>query len=269
MQEHITYFKPHFSVTYIIACYNEETTIVSTIESILLNCINQDEIIIVDAVSTDNTLARIDELQIPNTSLTVISEPDLGIYDAWNKAIKLSTKEWLVFIGSGDMLRTNYRELINFNYEKSSKVNFIHFKARYYISAVDNQFRLGFLGRYLIKNNFVARINICHVASLHHRSLFQKHQFSTKYKIVSDYEFLLKNLSILNPLFIDDVLVDMEATGISSSSFDNFIEELIMKFNLGPKYFFATLLWIVPRLVKRAFFITKCKLINAFLLKKL
>jgi hypothetical protein len=33
-----------------------------------------------------------------------ISEPDQGIYDAWNKACKMARGEWLLFLGAGDEL---------------------------------------------------------------------------------------------------------------------------------------------------------------------
>jgi glycosyltransferase involved in cell wall biosynthesis len=55
---------------------------------------------VVDGDSADETLNVIQSNQDLITNW--ISEPDNGIYDAWNKACKLIKGEWVIFLGAGD-----------------------------------------------------------------------------------------------------------------------------------------------------------------------
>ena len=59
---------------------------------------------------------------------------------------------------------------------------------------------------------------IAHVGSFHKVDLFKNYGFfSTKYKICSDYEFLLRNFSSIKAAFIDCVTVQMRNSGVSNT----------------------------------------------------
>lgn len=60
------------------------------------------EWIIVDCASTDGTVEA--ALKFGDLVSVFISEPDNGIYDAWNKALPLVTGDWVLFLGAGDEL---------------------------------------------------------------------------------------------------------------------------------------------------------------------
>lgn len=92
--------KPKISI--ITACFNSEAHIEETVRSI----INQDypylEYIIVDGGSTDRTLKIIDKYR---TKIDVlISEPDKGISDAFNKGIKASSGDLICIINGDDVM---------------------------------------------------------------------------------------------------------------------------------------------------------------------
>ena len=62
-------------------------------------------------------------------------------------------------------------------------------------------------------------MNVAHVGSLHHRNLFEKYgTFNPQLRICGDYEFLLRAGSALRTAFVDDILLDMAAGGVSESS---------------------------------------------------
>ena len=86
----------------ITAVYNAEDTINRCVDSVLAqtNCLV--EHIIVDGVSTDCTLEYLGQYQ--DARLKVLSEPDSGIYDAWNKGVDMAQGDWLLFLGADDFL---------------------------------------------------------------------------------------------------------------------------------------------------------------------
>mgnify|MGYP001156622142 FL=1 len=90
------------TVSIITATLNSAKTVEETIQSVLLQTYPRIEYLIVDGGSTDGTL---DILERYRPSLArVISEPDNGIYDAFNKGIAASSGEILYFLNSDDSL---------------------------------------------------------------------------------------------------------------------------------------------------------------------
>jgi len=84
----------------IIVTLNSEKYIQKTLESIFSQTYSNYEVLIIDGMSTDNTLNIIENYK--NKITLIISEKDLGIYDAMNKGISLSKGEYINFLNSGD-----------------------------------------------------------------------------------------------------------------------------------------------------------------------
>ena len=101
--------------TVITVCYNSQKTIKNTIESLLFQSFNDFEFIIIDGNSSDDTFEIIKSFDLKFKEKGIvykyISEPDKGIYDAWNKGVKMSSGTWLSFIGSDDFYLNNALEL--------------------------------------------------------------------------------------------------------------------------------------------------------------
>ncbi len=89
-------------VTVITVCYNSGRSIRATIESVLQQSYKNIEYIIIDGGSTDKTLDIIHEYG--SRIAKVISEPDKGISDAFNKGIKSAQGEYIQFIHADDRL---------------------------------------------------------------------------------------------------------------------------------------------------------------------
>src|SRR5882762_9694471 len=68
------------------------------------------EFIVLDGLSSDNTVDLIKQ----NEGIidTWLSEPDKGIYDAMNKAVKLARGKWLIFMGADDQLLEGFKDMI-------------------------------------------------------------------------------------------------------------------------------------------------------------
>ena len=89
-------------------CYNAGHLIGRTIKSVESQNYPGVEHLIIDGNSQDETLALIHFYQQRN-SLAAIqheivcrSEPDNGIYDAMNKALRLATGDYILFLNAGD-----------------------------------------------------------------------------------------------------------------------------------------------------------------------
>jgi len=89
-------------ISIITSTFNAAAQLPYTIRSIREQTSRDFEWVVVDGNSTDGTQALLRE----NGDLISrwISEPDQGIYDAWNKACKMARGEWVVFLGAGDEL---------------------------------------------------------------------------------------------------------------------------------------------------------------------
>ena len=89
-------------ITIITSTYNASKDLPWTINSIKSQKYPYIQWIVVDGASNDGTVKLLED----NSDIidVWISEPDKGIYDAWNKATKYIKGEWVQFIGAGDEL---------------------------------------------------------------------------------------------------------------------------------------------------------------------
>lgn len=99
----------------VITCtYNGSLTITSTVTSVLSQKYEAVEHIIVDGASTDGTLEIVgrykdySDFQDNGHKVTILSEPDDGLYFAMNKAIDMATGDYMVFLNSGDYFPDEY-----------------------------------------------------------------------------------------------------------------------------------------------------------------
>ena len=93
-------------VSIITVCYNSAQTVRKTMESVLNQTYPNIEYIIVDGLSTDDTveIARsyTEAFRQKGYSFRIISEKDNGIYDAMNKGIRMASGELIGMINSDD-----------------------------------------------------------------------------------------------------------------------------------------------------------------------
>ena len=87
-------------ISIITISYNAENTIKNTLKSIENQSYNNIEHIIIDGGSKDSTL------EICNSffhEAKIISESDNGVYDAFNKGLKLATGDIIGFLNADDV----------------------------------------------------------------------------------------------------------------------------------------------------------------------
>jgi glycosyltransferase involved in cell wall biosynthesis len=87
-------------VSLITIVRNGEGYIERTIQSALGQDFENIEYLVIDGASTDGTLAIINRYR--DRISRVVSEPDQGISDAWNKGLALATGDVIGFLNAGD-----------------------------------------------------------------------------------------------------------------------------------------------------------------------
>ena len=195
--------------------YNSEKTIFNTIES-LLNQTNTDfEYIVIDGGSKDNTVTIIKSFEKKfidkQISFKWISEKDTGIYNAFNKGIKLSKGKWISFLGSDDIYLNNAVDIYTKHLiDMPQKIDFFH-------SNVKVEKGKKYEGTWVWKS-FKRKMSIAHVGGFHNLKYFDKYGFfNENYEIAGDYELLLRAKENLKVSWINKTTVIMGANGISNN----------------------------------------------------
>ena len=200
-------------ISIIIATYNAGKTFARCLQSIREQKTNEIELLVIDGGSKDNTLDIINTYQ--DTIDYSCSEPDKGIYDAWNKGITHAKGDWVMFIGADDYLinggLSTYLSLLS--QEDYTSYDLICAKEL----LVDASGKvLKTIGKPYHWDDFRKQMLIAHGASLHNKKLFQEvGLFSLHYSICADYEFLLRKK--LKSLFVNETVLCMQDGGASTT----------------------------------------------------
>lgn len=101
--------KTNYLISVITATYNAVYHLPRLVASLRVQDFKNFEWIVADGGSTDGTLEILS--QVDDLPLVVDTRPDFGIYDALNRAIKLSSGEYYLVVGADDILHHNAIEL--------------------------------------------------------------------------------------------------------------------------------------------------------------
>jgi putative colanic acid biosynthesis glycosyltransferase len=93
------------TVSIIVAVRNAASSVARTLESARDQTYQHKDIVVVDGKSTDETLAVVGRYS--QHVSTLLSEPDSGIADAYNKGIRLAKGEWIYFLNADDVFESN------------------------------------------------------------------------------------------------------------------------------------------------------------------
>lgn len=88
------------TISVITATYNAAEHLPKLIESLRAQSDTNFQWVVADGASTDDTLTLLNQAE--PLDVVVISEPDFGIYDGLNRAIKNTTSDYYVVIGADD-----------------------------------------------------------------------------------------------------------------------------------------------------------------------
>jgi glycosyltransferase involved in cell wall biosynthesis len=206
-------------ISVIVAVYNGKATLQQCIDSVAQQTYPNKELIIIDGGSTDGT---VDLINANRKKIAYwVSEPDHGIYNAWNKGMERSKGEWICFLGADDFLWNNQvLERMATHLEKLPSGISVAYGQIMLLSIDGHELHVVGEPWQEVKEQFKQYMSIPHQAVMHRRSLFEQHgKFDESFCIAGDYELLLRELKTGDAVFIPDiVMAGMRAGGISSLS---------------------------------------------------
>lgn len=196
-------------ITIVTSAFNDCDLLKETISNIQRQTYSHIEYIVIDGGSQDGT---IELLQTSDAVTHWISESDSGIYDAWNKALKLSRGDYIAFLGAGDRYLDGGLNGLALLAASDKRAEFIYGKVS--VEAPGQRSRI--IGRPWSWPLFRRYMCTTHVGALHSRKLFDRYGlFDSSYRIAGDYEFLLRPGKNLKTAFLDKAVATMLAGGIS------------------------------------------------------
>lgn len=206
-------------ITIITINYNNDQGLIKTIDSIENQSDKNFEYIIIDGGSNDNSCI------VASTSKkcdVFVSEKDHGIYDAMNKGASKSTCDFIMFINSGDCLRTESIALLNKTLiETNFAFDVYHGILAFEMNGVIKHYR----GR---TSDILNKGMIEHPTVLMKKSKFKElNGFNMDWKYVADYDLLLRAKQLKSNFhFIESVISNFDMSGVSSASLKAPLESL-------------------------------------------
>ncbi|MFA5109388.1 MAG: glycosyltransferase family 2 protein [Patescibacteria group bacterium] len=206
------------TISLITPTYNSAATLRDTLASVAGQTYRDREYIIVDNVSTDETLKIIEEYR-ERLKIILISEPDEGIYDALNKGINRATGAIIGILNSDDFYKNNtVLEKIAAGFRDNPDSEACYGDLEIINPAATGKIvRFWKAGAYREKKLDSGWI-IPHPTFFVRREIYEKFgAYRTEFRLAGDYELLLRLLKIhhLKTIYRPETLVSMRAGGRS------------------------------------------------------
>lgn len=178
---------PFFSI--VTVCLNAHNSLNQTIDSVLIQCFTDFELIIKDGLSNDGSFEK-----VPNAkNILKIQKKDSGIYDAMNQALEHVNGQYVLFLNAGDFFYANtilgsfYDAIINNNFPALVYCDYTTTGLGIYVQSPPK-----------LTNFFLFRTMLCHQVCMVKREFYDLvGHFDTSLEVEADYDFLLR-LLLLN-----------------------------------------------------------------------
>ncbi len=186
------------------------------------------EVIVSDGSSKDETLVIAESLASALPALLIDSRPDTGVYDAINRGVRVARGEWFLVLGSDDRIHSaGTLATVAAHLLAESSAVMVYGDVRMMApnhSGVPSGAR--FAGPLPLQRLFST--NMCQQSVFYRRSLFDAlGGFDERYRLYADWAFNIRAAFAGPTQWIDVVVADYAATGMSANSVDRiFIDDL-------------------------------------------
>ena len=215
-------------VSIVVPTMNSAATLAEALQSLATQTSRDFEVIVSDGASTDATVAVAERFLPTLPALRIDSRPDTGVYDAINRGVRLARGTWFLVLGGDDQFHSrDTMTVVAPCLAAESMAQMVYGDVR--MMAV-NQCGVPPGGRYAgpmpLKRLFVS--NLCQQAVFYRRTLFDAlGGFDLRYRLYADWDFNLRAAFLAPTQWIDVVVADYAATGMSTASSDAaFLEDL-------------------------------------------
>lgn len=225
-------------ISIITPTYNSENTLDGTINALLRQTFSDFEYIVIDGASKDSTVEKVKSF-IPSfeekgVKVTIISEPDGGVYDAMNKGIYLAKGQLVGITNSDDWYEDNALEVM-WNKFTDGTVD----QSKCMLYGIERQWKNDNI--YMVHRRGEAYISegvLPHATFFVSNEVYQKHgAFDLTIPVLADYDFYSRCLRDGATLDGIDVIISNFRLGGISSSFFAFYEDF---HNIQLKYGYIT-----------------------------
>ncbi|PZR30467.1 MAG: glycosyl transferase [Azospira oryzae] len=239
------------TISLITVSYNSAATLAHTIASVRNQDYKDIEYIVVDGASKDNTLSII--RQNEDVINKWISEPDKGIYDAMNKALRMATGEVVGIINSDDFYHADNILSQIANAFEDENVDAVFGDLVFVDSANLDKVVRTYSSRGWHPGKFARGFMPAHPTFFVRKKFYDQFGlFKTDYRIAADYELLIRFLYVnkLRYHYLPLTMVTMRRGGASTGGIKSTIilnDEIIRAcrengirtnvFKVYPKYF--------------------------------
>ena len=207
--------------------YNSQASISKALESVKIQNFKEFEHIIIDGASKDNTLSIVKEFDHISK---IISEPDKGIYDAFNKGIKNSTGEIIGFLNSDDTFY-NHNSLQHIVDAFDDTTDCVYGDLIY--TDKSEKVKRVWKGSEFKKGAFKKGWMPAHPTFYCRRSVYEKlGLYDDSYRIAGDFELMIRFLEKhdIKSKYIPQTLVNMKVGGASNNGITSKINILKEEF---------------------------------------
>ena len=198
--------QPTLSVVTVVR--NAEAVIEGCIQSVLAQNIVGLEYILIDGASSDKTL---DIAQKYSNSITkIVSEPDLGLYDAMNKGLRYANGKFIHFLNADDRY---YRDDTLKNLLPKLNPNAINYAKLLYVETNGEKKHLGapFSWKTELRVSTIPQPTLFVAKDIYE----QIGELNLSYKIAADYDMILRLVKHYPANYIDMPTTIMNAGGLS------------------------------------------------------
>ncbi len=203
------------TISVVVPTHNSERTLTASLQSVIEQRYRGLEVLIIDNLSTDRTLAIARAFEKEHDYIRVISARDSGVYDAMNNGIALSCGEWIYFLGSDDRLEPHALMDV-FRQVEPNEVDILYGDVRFDTSGeiYDGEFSISKL----------LRKNLCHQAVFYRRQLFDRFGlYDCSYELYADWEFNWRCFGAegVRIKYVPVVVAEFSNTGLTSKQVDD------------------------------------------------
>ena len=214
-------------ISIIVAVFNAVDTLQQCIDSVAQQTYPNKELIIIDGGSKDGT---VDVLKANHNQIRYwVSEPDHGIYNAWNKGLERVNGEWICFLGADDFfLDDHVLERMSAALQNISPDVRLAYAQIMLVNAEGEALFLAGEPWVKIKRRFMQGLCLPHQGVMHRWSLFEQNgKFDESFRIGGDYELMLRELKTGEAVFIPDLVITAMRQGGLSSNPSSSIEAML------------------------------------------